>query len=495
MTRRNRGTITVFLSLTGILFLSLICSLVESARLQGARAKAAMLTDAGVFSAFGEFEREVLDEFDILFLDGSYDSGKFQVEKVSERLEKYMEPAKTGKTFELLPVSIKECRVPAFALATDDGGGVFYQKAVESQKELLALDLLQKFQETYTEAKRQEEAGKNCEKSSKEMDGEIERLRAEAERAKEEEAVPEEGGPPQNQEDVQNPIDTINKIKKMGILGLVLKNPNEVSDKSVSSGELPSGRDLNRGNLKLEEKQKGLIADGIFLEYLKNHFEEFPGNLKGALSYEMEYILVGKDNDMENLKGAVNRLLLMREGSNFLYAMGNETMKQQALLLAAAIAGPAAIPGLVTVIKLALLLAWAYGESLLDVRILLSGGKVPVVKTAESWKLSLENLGKLTEFLETCDNQEGEGAQYGEYLQMLLALGKKADYPMRALDLMEGRIRETEGCGSFRVDSCIVKVETEANWELKPMFLRVAAAFLGTKSLENKISTRGCFGY
>lgn len=492
MIGRNTGTITVFLSLVGVLFLSLICSLVESARLQGARAKAAMLTDVGLFSVFGEYEEEMLEEFDVLFLDGSYGSGKFQIENVSKRLKQYVKPVASGNTFELLPISVRNCKVPAFALATDDQGSVFYQKAVESQKELMALDLLQKFQETCTEAKKQEEAGKNCEAGSKEMNEEIERLQDEAEQEKERDGQEELE---HEKQEVQNPIEVINQIKKMGILGLVLKNPGEVSDKSVKPGELPSGRALNKGNLKLEERQKGIMAEGIFLEYIKNHFECFTGSRKGALSYELEYILVGKDNDADNLKGAVNRLLLMREGSNFLYVMGNETMKQQALLLAAAIAGPAAIPGLVTVVKLALLLAWAYGESLLDVRILLSGGKVPIVKTAKSWKLSLENLGQITELLDNCDSEEGEGTKYEEYLQMLLALGKKADYPMRVLDLIEGRVRAAEGYENFRADSCVAQIEAEADWELKTVFLRVVQSFLGSGGFENKLRINGCFGY
>ena len=54
---RCKGTITVFLSIVSILFLSLACTLVESARLQGARAKAAAVSDISLFSVFGEYER------------------------------------------------------------------------------------------------------------------------------------------------------------------------------------------------------------------------------------------------------------------------------------------------------------------------------------------------------------------------------------------------------------------------------------------------------
>ena len=50
------------------------------------------------------------------------------------------------------------------------------------------------------------------------------------------------------------------------------------------------------------------------------------------------------------------------------------------------------VPGIAEVVKHATLLAWAYGESVVDVRALVKGKKVPVVKTADSWQLQLANL-------------------------------------------------------------------------------------------------------
>ena len=85
---RCKGTITVFLSIVSILFLSLACTLVESARLQGARAKAAAVSDISLFSVFGEYERGLLKNYDVFFLDGGYGSGEFQKELAEEHLKK-----------------------------------------------------------------------------------------------------------------------------------------------------------------------------------------------------------------------------------------------------------------------------------------------------------------------------------------------------------------------------------------------------------------------
>ena len=61
--RAYRGSMTVFFSVLTVLFLSLICAMAESVRVQGARVKAASVMDLGIFSVFGEFERDLLEEY------------------------------------------------------------------------------------------------------------------------------------------------------------------------------------------------------------------------------------------------------------------------------------------------------------------------------------------------------------------------------------------------------------------------------------------------
>ena len=84
-TYRCKGTITVFLSLISVLFLSLLCTTVESARIQGARAKAAAALDMGLFSVFGEFENSVLEQYDVFFLDGACGTGSYSQKTLEEK--------------------------------------------------------------------------------------------------------------------------------------------------------------------------------------------------------------------------------------------------------------------------------------------------------------------------------------------------------------------------------------------------------------------------
>ena len=509
---RYQGTITVFLSLVSVLFLSLVCTLVESARLQGARAWAAAVTDMGLFSVFGEYEKKILEEYDVLFLDGAYGTGDFEPERMALRMREFMryneEPA-TGMEMaagiNLFPMEMESCGITGYMLATDEEGSAFYQQVVGNIQENLGLELLLKYQQSMQEAQKQQKAAEAYEKKDGTAWDELEALEEQQEQSRETEA----GGEPEMEEDgepgteaaepgtrpetkAENPLEAIKKIKELGILGLVVKESASVSGKSVSKSQLPSGRKRNRGNLPVEKKYTGVTADGIFQEYLLEHFGTWRSPKKeGALEYQNEYILMGKSSDEENLKAVANRILLLREGINFLYILSDTKMKSQVTALAAGIAGAAPVPGLTAALEAVLMLAWAYGESLLDVRTLMSGGRVPAAKDASTWKLSLSNLARVTELLDECDDGGGTGQDYTDYLRILLFAGEKSRYPMRALDMMESGFASKE----VRADAWVVKASVQADWKFPAIFLRVPEVFLSVSGQETGYEVTGSFGY
>lgn len=499
---RYQGTITVFLSLVSVLFLSLICTMLESARLQGARAWAAAVTDMGLFSVFGEYEKEMLEEYDVLFLDGAYGTGDFEPERLALQMREFMrynaDPAEgleaaAGMNF--FPMTMESCEITGYLLATDGEGEAFYQQVVGNIRENLGTELLLKYQQNRKEAERQQKGAEEYERKDGIAWDELEALEEEQAQSRETEsgeASEEEAEEELPDVKVENPLETIKKIKKLGILGLVVKDPSGVSGKSVEKSNLPSGRKRNRGNLPVEETYTGVTADGIFQEYLLEHFGTWRNpEKKGALEYQTEYILMGKSSDEENLKAVVNRLLLLREGVNFLYILSDAKMRSQAAALAAGIAGAAPVPGLTAALEGVLILAWAYGESLLDVRTLLSGGRVPAVKDTSTWKLSLANLTKVTEVLSECDDGGGTGQDYTDYLRILLFAGEKGKYPMRALDMMESSCSSKE----VRADAWVVKAEAQAVWKFPTVFLRVPEVFLHVSGQETGYTVTGSFEY
>ena len=72
----------MFLSLISMLFLSLFCTMAESVRVQAARFQAAAAFDMGLFSVFGEYDRVLLEEYDLWFLDGSSEEQKIREKSV-----------------------------------------------------------------------------------------------------------------------------------------------------------------------------------------------------------------------------------------------------------------------------------------------------------------------------------------------------------------------------------------------------------------------------
>ena len=110
-------------------------------------------------------------------------------------------------------------------------------------------------------------------------------------------------------------------------------------------------------------------------------------------------------------------------------------------------------PELKDLIRNALLFAWAYFETIQDLRTLFDGGRVPLHKTPGEWKTSL--LGMLTPETSIRGGENGSGLLYTEYLQGLLFLEGSSVKSLRTMDVMEMDIRMTEGNSNFRMDWCM----------------------------------------
>ena len=132
----------------------------------------------------------------------------------------------------------------------------------------------------------------------------------------------------------------------------------------------------------------------------------------------MEYILAGRQSDRENLEAVANKLVLLRFVPNYLYLQTNSTRQAEARAAAGTLCTLLAVPAVTEAAAQGILLAWAYGESVMDVRTLLNGKKIAVVKDDASWQLSLSGLMKLGTEEDTGD---GGGCRRWYGLQRLCA--------------------------------------------------------------------------
>ena len=98
----------------------------------------------------------------------------------------------------------------------------------------------------------------------------------------------------------------------------------------------------------------------------------------------------------------------------------------------------------------------------------MKGGKVPLVKSTETWQLSLTGLMTLgTED----DHGEGvdaeEGLDYKGYLRGLLLLENKTNLILRTEDLIELCMRNEKGLTWFRADHCVYRMEVASTVRLR----------------------------
>ncbi len=185
---------------------------------------------------------------------------------VYDNLESYMKPVMKQNSQKL---SVQQGGISGYLLMTDSEGEVFYQQAVQYMKETLGshgakllLNKIQDMQKKTIEAERQGneiESKGTIENYESEMDSAQQKSQALLEEKKKETGTAEwarmglqmgkmlpsvtEKNPPAK---VENPIPAIRKVRKMGLLNLVLPFGKEVSDKKVKTKELVSGRKLER---------------------------------------------------------------------------------------------------------------------------------------------------------------------------------------------------------------------------------------------------------
>ena len=266
-----------------------------------------------------------------------------------------------------------------------------------------------------------------------------------------------------------NPLKVIALLKDKGILSLVLPLEAELSDAGFGEMEKMSSRSCTQGMgiLYYGQNPDNLTDNMIFREYMLKHLnyygrEDIKGKLPdGALQYQLEYALAGKDSDQENLKSVVGKLLGLREAANMVYLLKNSVRQAQIHETALIICAATGLVALEEAVSLLLQAAWAFGESLLDVRQLLMGGKVPLVKTEQSWMLSLSNLGKLPEILQEGQTDQDSGLDYAGYLRLLLAAGSSKEQVLRTMDVAEQEMRCMAGKENFRMDLCVSYLQVE----------------------------------
>ena len=77
----------------------------------------------------------------------------------------------------------------------------------------------------------------------------------------------------------------------------------------------------------------------------------------------------------------------MREGLNLFSAWKDPVLSSQAETAAATLVGWTGVYPAIKLTQFTMIAGWSFAEAIVDVRTLLSGGNIPIIKNSESWTL------------------------------------------------------------------------------------------------------------
>ena len=287
-----------------------------------------------------------------------------------------------------------------------------------------------------------------------------------------------------------DPRQELDSLHKSGVINLVMPDrAGTVSSEKIDLSGVPSAsyvkedktyelpvfsgiEDIKNliGLISMNKDMQGFDVEGcskddlIGIAYALDSFQSAQDtfyeadNEYHAFEYELEYILMGKSSDAENVSNVANQLVLLRLIPNVLYAFSNKEMKAETTLAAAIILIPIDCEFLIKPVSYVFLACWAYGESIFDVKQLFQGERVAFVKDEKSWNLSLNGLAELA--LPEKQKETQIGINYAEYMAFLLATMPDSNQKYyRMLDIMELNIQND--IPEFEIENCIYEYQLQ----------------------------------
>lgn len=525
--RKVEGSMTIMMSLSLLLVISILCSLLEMTRIWGYQSIFKTSKEVALTSLMASYNSPLWENYHVLAIPAGIQEGEnLDLEPLEWRMLNYGNTSlDAGKAsnyqLNLFSGRLWDAHIMQYSVLTDKEGEIFRKQACQyagNHLPIQAIDLLvHKTQEDNSLIFQEEDIldkGQDAIEQAGEMKEEIELgsdadgKQDEREEGKEEneavknndslvrqEAVSEDDRE-ERQEAEDPPIEFMETMKKAPILELVLPKGQEVSSKylqNVEEGEVTANEGASRKSDIQSRRlycgddelvKEGLTNRVLYAAYLQEHFGSYGKPLEGrALNYELEEILMDKGRDQDNLKGVVGRLLLLREGVNFIYLSTHPKKTAMAQSVAMGLVGWTGVAPLVEAVKWLVVLAWAYVESIIDLQVLMDQGEVPLVKTDSTWQTDLYHLGKGVAKGGNADLYKAGKAtiSYEQYLLILLGIETKQKVNIRTLQLVEENLEKMTGHRVY-LDKQVSAVEGQLCFEGEELFAKFITLPI-TKSL------------
>ena len=277
--------------------------------------------------------------------------------------------------------------------------------------------------------------------------------------------------------------ETLQLLMRTGILFYAAEHLENLSRQSIPGTNLPSKRvksssfdneqrlldkmdELSFSSLKgiksllsvdISMDGRGTLwtKDRYIISYIEDCFSFYGGSDKkdNALLYEVEYLISGKNSDIDNLKRVANYILLLRFINNYIFTGKDTQMKMQINTMASAITGVMGMPQTMKAVQVLIRMAISYGESLLELHTLFSGGEVPLIKDKTTWNLTLKTMGEQLRNKQIVKKGK-KNISYKDYLKLfLLTKGNFRTVCYRMMDIMQENIASKEP--GFLMENCL----------------------------------------
>lgn len=439
--RDQGGQVTIFLVLLLIVLIGVLLYGLEFIRYEQAKGRAHHVTVGAVEHLMADYQVELADWYDLYAIDTNY-LGKGK-ETATHRVWNYLEQNlssvdRFGRANGLYQMSVIDSQV--------EPKQFLYENGCHSIKRQIHNWIVEEMIPTNRRVSRRGDSKQGIKKMSLQSGKTVQKTQT------------VQNDAPRVVPDGVDPRGAMEQIKRGGLLKAAGNSQLPLSKEKKQKNGLPSN------TLSWEQSSNQItshIKHRAELElYLFQHFNSALSVVREEeteYQNELEYIITGKDNDYQCLDTIAMKILLLRVPINVM-AIKKDTVKQgEAATASGVICAILMQPELFEEIKEGILMAWAFGESVADVKVLLQGEKVPLKKHSSNWNLSFHELF----------NIEGasvkgtkEGMDYEDYLKLFLATMSEKKLYMRILDLMQLNIQRKYP--EFEIKDCMTEYEITA---------------------------------
>jgi len=503
---KRKGSISIFAALSIMLVAQMLFTFLEAARHREFIKVLQMNTDAVLESEFADYCSPLWENYRLLGMTMADSEGNFSCTNREAQLRNLTGDNLGSKgSIALLPgvsllsAEMVDVEFSSYLLMTDQGGKVFEDTVCAYMKHNLAYETAKSVYNNYESVKNikenytgsDESIGSALDALESASSGEETGISSASLKGK---SIAEPtGGAVAADEDAENPLTAVAEAKKTGVFSLVLPKDAKVSSASLTLPDTVSHRSLEKGT-KNAEPAEDWYQKVLVNQYLENYLACYTNGKEGrAMNYELEYLLGGKAKDSDNLRLVVMELLGIREALNFASLVASPQKQAEALALATALAGITLNPIIIEVVKYGILAAWAFVESVLDLRTLLAGGKIALFKSEADWTSNVHNLPALLSGWSQA-KESSLGVTYSQYLGMLLLFHNGEKLAMRAMDVQEATVCKSEGYENFRMDHVVCETDICATYEYSPIFLGFVT-LLGQRTDCFRIQNMGSYSY